>query len=183
VGAEGQLAGGDRLAGRYRLRELIGAGDIGLVWRATDELLQRTVAVKRIGTAGGDAAAVARARHLLNEARIATRIDHPRLLRVLDVVVHEGMPWLVLQHVEARSWASLCQEHTPLAPRAAAHVAAQVADALGALHAAGVVHGDVTPRTCWSTGTARRSSRTSGCPGSSARRSTPWPPTFSGTPG
>jgi serine/threonine protein kinase len=145
VGAEGQLAGGDRLAGRYRLRELVGAGDVGLVWRATDELLHRTVAVKRIGPGGGDAAALARARQLLNEARIGARLGHPRLLRVLDVVVDDGLPWLVLQHVEGRSWASLCQEHAPLAPRAAAHVAAQVAEAFGALHAAGVVHGDVTP--------------------------------------
>jgi serine/threonine protein kinase len=82
---------------------------------------------------------------LLNEARIASRLDHPRLLRVLDVVVENDLPWLVMQHVEARSWASLCQEHAPLPPRAAAHVAAQVAEALEALHREGVVHGDVTP--------------------------------------
>ncbi|OLT11334.1 hypothetical protein BJF78_26980 [Pseudonocardia sp. CNS-139] len=142
---EEKLTGGDRLAGRYRLRELIGAGDIGLVWRATDEVLHRTVAVKRIGQADGGRAVEEKARRLLNEARIAARLDHPRLLRLLDVVVEDGLPWLVLQHVEARSWASLCQEHAPLPPRAAAHVAAQAAEALAALHAAGVVHGDVTP--------------------------------------
>jgi eukaryotic-like serine/threonine-protein kinase len=139
----GAQSPGDLLAGRYRLRELIGAGDVGLVWRATDEVLGRTVAVKRIGSSAQDQEE--QARRILREARFAARLDHPRLLRVHDVVRADGVPWLVLQHVEARSWASLSQERAPWEPRAAAHVAAQVADALVALHAAGVVHGDVTP--------------------------------------
>lgn len=129
---------GDVVASRYRLRELIGAGDMGLVWRASDDVLGRTVAVKYLGERAG-------AEQMLREARVAATIDHPRLLRVLDVVSEDGRAWLVLQHVQARSWRALWLERGPFGPRAAAHVAAQVADALAALHLAGVVHGDVTP--------------------------------------
>ena len=114
-------------------------------------MLGRIVALKRIRTAETCAGHEAghdpgeQARRILREARVAARLDHPRLLRVHDIVQADGVPWLVLQHVEARTWASLCQEHAPLEPRAAAHVAAQVADALVALHGEGIVHGDVTP--------------------------------------
>lgn len=137
---------GDRLVGRYRLLDLLGAGEMGVVWRAADELLGRTVAVKRIGPAGRGPAEVERARRrILREGRIAAMVDHPRLLGVLDLVTDAGEPWLVLEHVDARSWASLWQQHGPAAPGAAARIGAQVAEALAALHRAGVVHGDVTP--------------------------------------
>lgn len=141
AGATGGPPGvGHRVVGRYRLRELVGAGDMGLVWRATDDVLDRTVAVKQLSGIGRDAGC-----ELVEEARIAARLDHPRLLRVLDLVVEDGVPWLVLQHVGARSWGSQWQERGPVAPRAAAQVGAQVAEALTALHAGGIVHGDVTP--------------------------------------
>ena len=121
---------------------MFGAGDMGVVWRARDEMLGRTVAVKRIGGPG----AVERARgQVEREARMAGIVDHPRLLRVLDVVGEAGVPSLVLQHVDADTWASLWLREGRAGPRAAAHVAAQVAEALAALHGAGVVHGDVTP--------------------------------------
>lgn len=140
-----RVEAGDRLVDRYRLVDLLGAGDMGVVWLAADELLGRTVAVKRIGPDAHEPAGAERARRqILREGRIAAMLDHPRLLRILDVVTDAGEPWLVLEHVEARSWASLLQQHGPIPPAGAARIAAQVADALVALHGAGVVHGDVT---------------------------------------
>lgn len=145
VAERGRRVVGDRLNGRYLLRELIGAGDMGLIWRATDEVLGRTVALKQVGPTAPGTAPGEQVQRIMREARIAAKLDHPRLLRVLDVMTEDGVPWLVLQHVEARSWASICQERGPLEPRAAAHVGAQVAEALVALHRAGVLHGDLTP--------------------------------------
>jgi eukaryotic-like serine/threonine-protein kinase len=120
---------------------------MGLIWRATDEMLHRTVALKQVGTAQAGPASEDLVRRIMGEARIAAQLDHPRLLRVLDVITDGdgGVPWLVLQHVEARSWASLCQERGPMTQSAAAHIGAQVAEALVALHRAGIVHGDITP--------------------------------------
>ncbi len=124
------------MARRYLLHELIGAGDLGMVWRATDEVVGRTVAIKRLsGTEPPE--------RLMREARLASHVEHPRLLRVLDLVDEDG-PWLVVQYVDALPWSALWMRNR-VGPRAAAQVAAQVADALGALHAVGLVHGDVTP--------------------------------------
>ncbi|MGH3615531.1 MAG: serine/threonine-protein kinase [Pseudonocardia sp.] len=141
-----RVEAGDRLVDRYRLVDMLGAGDMGVVWLAADELLGRTVAVKRVGPDAHEPAGTERARRqILREGRIAAMLDHPRLLRILDVVTDAGEPWLVLEHVEAaRSWASLLQQYGPIPPAEAARIAAQVADALVALHGAGVVHGDVT---------------------------------------
>lgn len=128
------------LAGRYRLRAPIGAGDLGMVWSATDEILGRTVAVKYLI---GEQARI----RLLREARMAAHVTHPRLLRVFDVLDNgpDQGAWMVLQYVHARPWAAMWLERGRIPPRAAAHVAAQVADALSAMHRAGLVHRDVTP--------------------------------------
>jgi serine/threonine protein kinase len=144
---EWRVGAGDLLAARYRLYELSGAGDMGVVWRARDELLGRTVAVKRLVGPGQRGARADRLREaLLREGRLAAMVGHPRLLRVLDVVAGDSEePWLVLQHVAGHTWSALLQREGRSAPRAAAHVAAQVADALAALHHVGIVHGDVTP--------------------------------------
>ncbi|MEJ3651897.1 protein kinase [Actinomycetes bacterium KLBMP 9759] len=132
----GVPASGQIVARRYLLHELIGAGDLGMVWRATDEVLGRTVAIKRLsGTEPPE--------RLMREARLASHVEHPRLLRVLDLVDEDG-PWLVVQYVDALPWSALWLRRR-IGARAAAQVAAQVADALAALHAVGLVHGDVTP--------------------------------------
>lgn len=133
---------GELLAGRYRLLDLLGAGDMGVVWRAEDRLLRRTVALKRVDRHGDDPA-TARQR-LLREGRIGAAVRHPRLLGVLDVLVAADEPWLVLEHVDARSWASWQQQYGPMWPAGAARIGAQVAEGLAVLHSAGIVHGDVT---------------------------------------
>ncbi|HLK44178.1 MAG TPA: serine/threonine-protein kinase [Thermoleophilia bacterium] len=134
------------IAGRYRLLAEIGSGGMGVVWRAKDETLGRTVAVKALtaasiaGTADEDAA-----RRAMREARIAARLHHPNVIGVYDVVEHEGRPFLVMEYVDSRSLSEMLAAGDLLDPREAGRIGAQVASALTAAHKEGVVHRDVKP--------------------------------------
>lgn len=138
---------GDLLAGRYRLRRLIGSGAMGAVWEAVDERLGRPVAVKQLLVPPGlDAARSEQARQrAMREGRIAARLQHPHAVAVYDVVVDDGLPVLVMEYVPSRSLADLLAAHGRLEPAAAARIGAQAASALAAAHAAGIVHRDVKP--------------------------------------
>src|SRR5918997_1674697 len=140
-----------RIGNRYLLEERIGAGAMGAVWRATDELLNRTVAVKELliaaeppTAAGGDALEESRQR-LMREGRIGARLQHPHVISMFDVVVHEDRPWLVMEYLPSKSLAAVLGERGAMDPREAADIGRQVADGLAAAHAAGVVHRDVKP--------------------------------------
>ena len=110
---------------------------MGVVWRATDLELRRVVAVKRTNTGDGE--------QLRREARIGAGLQHPNVISVFDVVVEDGERWLVMEYLPARSLAEILRTDGPLTPSAAAHVGAQVAAALSAMHAKGMVHRDITP--------------------------------------
>jgi serine/threonine protein kinase len=140
-----------RIGGRYRLEQRIGAGAMGAVWRGTDELLNRTVAVKELlaaaepPTAAGVEQLEESRQRLMREGRIGARLQHPHVISMFDVVVHEDRPWLVMEYLPSRSLAAVLNETGPMGPREAAEVGRQVADGLAAAHAAGVVHRDVKP--------------------------------------
>ena len=134
------------VAGRYRLRELVGAGGMGTVWRATDELLGREVAIKRLRLRDLPPAEAALARErTMREARIAAALHHPHVVSIFDVVVADGEPWLVLEFVPSRSLGDVLRERGSLPPAEVATIGVQVAAALAAAHAAGIVHRDVKP--------------------------------------
>jgi serine/threonine protein kinase len=127
---------GDVIAGRYRLEEAVGAGGMGEVWRATDLELRRVVALKRATT--GDSGETRR------EARIGAGLHHPNVISVFDVVVEDDQRWLVMEYLPARSLTEVCRADGPIAPDLAARVGAQIAAALAAMHAKGMVHRDIT---------------------------------------
>ncbi len=136
-----------RIGNRYRLDERIGAGAMGAVWRGTDELLNRTVAVKELLAAAlpsADQLEESRQR-ILREGRIGARLQHAHVISMFDVVVHDERPWLVMEYLPSRSMAAVLAEKGPMSPREAAAIGRQVADGLSAAHAAGVVHRDVKP--------------------------------------
>jgi serine/threonine protein kinase len=135
------------VAGRYRLDRRIGMGAMGVVWQGRDERLNRLVAVKKLLPRPGrplaeTARAVARC---LREGRIAARLHHPNVTTVFDVVDEDGVPCLVMEYLPSRSLATAVTEAGSLAPAEVAAIGAQVAAALAAAHAAGIVHRDITP--------------------------------------
>jgi eukaryotic-like serine/threonine-protein kinase len=145
------------IADRYRLDQRIGTGAMGVVWRAHDERLDRTVAIKELlmqpGLTAADAQ-IARDR-AMREGRIAARLKHPHAIHVYDVALDSAtgatdasgqvVPWLVMEYLPARSLAAVLAEQGTLAPQEAARIGRQVAAALAAAHEAGIVHRDVKP--------------------------------------
>ncbi|MFB7559164.1 serine/threonine-protein kinase [Streptomyces brevispora] len=135
------------LAGRYRLGEVLGRGGMGKVWRAHDEVLHRTVAVKEL-TAGlyvAEADRVVLHARTQKEARAAARITHPGVVTVHDVIEYDNRPWIVMQYVDGPSLADAIKESGEVEPREAARIGLHVLGALRAAHGAGVLHRDVKP--------------------------------------
>ncbi|MFC9299391.1 serine/threonine-protein kinase, partial [Streptomyces sp. NPDC057010] len=128
------------IGGRYRLRERLGRGGMGTVWRAEDELLGRPVAVKELHLDAGTQAMGA-----LREARVVAQIRHPHVVVVHDVVEHEGIPFIVMELVDGGSLAERLATAGPLAPAEAARIGLALLGALGAAHDRGVLHRDVKP--------------------------------------
>lgn len=131
------------IGGRYTLEQEIGRGGMGAVWLARDEVLGRSVALKRVGFGpGGGEPDLDRAER---EARLAARLNHPHVVAVFDLVVDGDDRWLVMEHVPGVTLAELVRRDGPLAPDQAAALLSQAADALAAAHGAGIVHRDVKP--------------------------------------
>ncbi|MFG1737404.1 serine/threonine-protein kinase [Micromonospora chalcea] len=143
----GRAAPGTTIGGRYSLRSPVGNGGMGTVWRATDTLLRRDVAVKEVvlppGLAPSDRDALYE--RTLREARAAAAIQHPAVVQVYDVVTEGGRPWIVMELLDARSLADMVIEDGPVAPRAVAKIGIALLGALEVAHAIGVLHRDVKP--------------------------------------
>ncbi|MEU2394753.1 serine/threonine-protein kinase [Streptomyces sp. NPDC007369] len=144
---EQQTGAGAVLAGRYRLVEPIGSGGMGKVWRAHDELLNRTVAVKELTAALFVAQADRDVLHARTqkEARAAARIQHPGVVTVHDVLEHDDRPWIVMEYIDGPSLAEAARAAGRIEPREAARIGLHVLGALRAAHAVGVLHRDVKP--------------------------------------
>ena len=135
------------VAGRYALTGVLGRGGMGTVWLATDQVLERQVALKEVTFSvhlTDEERAILRER-TMREARAAARLDHPRVTTVYDVVEEDGKPWLVMEHVSARSLQEILEQQGPLSPSAVARIGLDVLAALDAAHDAGIVHRDVKP--------------------------------------
>jgi serine/threonine protein kinase len=135
------------VAGRYALTDVLGRGGMGTVWLATDQVLERQVALKEVTFSidlTDEERQILRER-TMREARAAARLDHPHVTTVYDVVEEAGKPWLVMEHVSARSLQQILEQEGPLPPAAVARIGLDVLDALEAAHEAGIVHRDVKP--------------------------------------
>jgi serine/threonine protein kinase len=135
------------VAGRYRLLDQIGQGAMGTVWRATDLVLTREVAVKQVRLPGlmtVQERDILRER-TLREARVSAKLNHPGVVTVHDVIEADGSPWIVMELVAARSLEQVLAEDGPLPPHQVAETGVMLLGALASAHAAGIVHRDVKP--------------------------------------
>ncbi|KOX11949.1 serine/threonine-protein kinase [Nocardiopsis sp. NRRL B-16309] len=143
---DGSGADGRLLKGRYQLVSEIARGGVGTVWRATDLVIDREVAVKELRLPADLSRAEREAllQRTTREARVAGRLTHPSLVTVLDVVDEDDRPWIVMELVEASTLEELLRV-SPLPYQRVAEIGLQLIDALKVAHAEGIVHRDVKP--------------------------------------
>jgi serine/threonine protein kinase len=138
---------GQVLGGRYRLTEHLGVGGMSVVWKAHDQLLNRSVAVKVL--AGLPAATPAARLRIRAEAQAAAQLSHPNVTNVYDygestTESDPCVPYVVMELLPGRTLSQRLADG-PLVPRTALRICAEVASALAAAHARGLVHRDVKP--------------------------------------
>jgi hypothetical protein len=135
--------GAGQTFGGYYIAGLVGSGGMGLVYRAEQRILGRTVALKVIRpeiAESGDYRA-----RFLREARFAAAVDHPHVVSVFDVGEQDGRLYLAMQWVDGLDLGTLIDREQRLAPERAVLIGVQLAQALQAVHDAGLVHRDVKP--------------------------------------
>jgi serine/threonine-protein kinase len=137
------MMGAGTLSGRYELGDRLGSGGMSNVYRATDLILERTVAVKILAEhLSDDERFVARFRR---EALAVAKLIHPNIVQVYDTGVDEGRHYIVMEYVEGRSGAQILQRQGPLDPETAAEAGIQACAGLDYAHRRGIIHRDVKP--------------------------------------
>ncbi|HET8713108.1 MAG TPA: protein kinase [Gemmatimonadales bacterium] len=151
VPTEVRAAGGDQLrpgaifAGRYEVKEIVGAGGMGVVYRAFDRELQEPVAIKTLrpeALAGGGAALD----RFKQEIRLARKIAHRNVVRTYDLGEQNGMYYLTMEYVEGTSLKQLIASRGRLPVSVTLTVGKQLCRALEVAHAEGVIHRDIKPQ-------------------------------------
>ncbi len=132
------------LAGRYRLDAQVGAGGMSTVWRAFDEVLERTVAIKSmLRSVASDSQQLERFRR---EARAVAQLNHPHIVQVIDVGEDRGAPFIVFEYVAGETLKARIRRLGRLEVTEALAYAIEIARALQAAHDKGIVHRDVKPQ-------------------------------------
>src|SRR5205085_8558522 len=135
---------GTRLNDRYKLEARIGAGGMSTVYRALDETLQRKVAIKLMNLEfANDSDQLERFRR---EARAVAQLNHPHIVGVIDAGEDDGAPFIVFEFVDGETLKERIRRNGRLAIPEAIAYAIEIARALGAAHAQGIVHRDVKPQ-------------------------------------
>src|SRR3954468_21812616 len=137
------ISPGVTLGGRYRLDERIAGGGMGDVWRGTDEVLGRTVAIKVLLPALLDEPGFAE--RFRGEARTMATINHPGVVDVYDYGSENGTAFLIMEYIEGDALSRTLSRVGRLTPARNMALLAQAADALHAAHDKGVIHRDVKP--------------------------------------
>src|SRR5687767_3609043 len=131
--------------GRYVIESEIGRGAMGVVFKATDSVLQRVVAVKTVNMALEREHADKYEARFYQEARAAGGLNHPNIVTVYDAGKAGDVVYMAMEYIQGVELRTLLTEGQPMALNRALAIAAQVAEGLGYAHQAGVVHRDIKP--------------------------------------
>lgn len=134
---------GDKLGGRYVLTERIAAGGMGEVWKASDSILGRQVAIKLLKEGLTDE--VGFTERFRNEARLSAALTHGNIAQVYDYGEDEGNAYLVMEFVPGMPLSKIIHDNAPICAADTAGLISQAATALGAAHRSGLIHRDVKP--------------------------------------
>jgi serine/threonine protein kinase/beta-lactam-binding protein with PASTA domain len=134
---------GTTIDGRYRITGRVARGGMATVYTATDERLERTVALKIIHPS--QATNVQFVDRFTDEAKTIARLTHPNVVAVYDQGRHRGLPYLVMEYVQGRTLRDLLTQRRRLNPVEALAILEQMLAAIAAAHRAGLVHRDVKP--------------------------------------
>src|SRR5713226_5285995 len=126
--------------GNYKILQKLGAGGQGTVYKATDNKLGRTVVIKVLPAEL--TVKETNLKRFAREARLASALDHPNICTIFDLDEAEGLHFIAMQHVEGRNVRQLVNGR-PLELESALRIGIQVADALTAAHARGIIHRDI----------------------------------------
>ena len=138
------IAPGTIVGHRYRIIELIGTGGMAHVYRAMNLSSRKMVAIKVLKDEFRNDAEFLR--RFEREARAVLHLSHENIVRAFDVGETDGLPYIVLEFVDGRTLKEIIDENGPMPSRIAVALVVQVLDALGAAHAAGIIHRDVKPQ-------------------------------------
>jgi serine/threonine-protein kinase len=134
---------GELISDRYRIEDRLGSGGMSSVFRATDTILERTVAVKILAEhLSDDERFVARFRR---EALAVAKLVHPNIVQVYDTGNDQGRYYIVMEYVKGKSGAQLLQSEGSLGPETTVEVAVQACAGLDYAHRHGIIHRDVKP--------------------------------------
>ncbi len=134
---------GELISDRYRIEDRLGSGGMSSVFRATDTILERTVAVKILAEhLADDERFVARFRR---EALAVAKLVHPNIVQVYDTGNDGGSYYIVMEYVKGKSGAQLLQAHGALDPETAVEIGIQACSGLDYAHRHGIIHRDVKP--------------------------------------
>lgn len=139
-----RVLAGQLIAGKYRVTHILGEGGMASVWAGSNESTGKLVALKVIrasfmATPGAD-------KFLRSEGLVASRINHPNVVTVFDVVEHDGMPCIVMELLDGLPFGTYIKRHGPLSLRDAISLLLPAMRGVAAAHAQGVVHRDLKPQ-------------------------------------
>jgi serine/threonine protein kinase len=129
--------------GRYQVLAIVGTGAMGVVYKAFDPIIERTVAIKVLRSEGQKSEDYLRRFYV--EARAAGRLNHPNIVAVHDVGDWEGVPYIVMEFLEGTTLQTCFRRNMVFSWLEAAEIVRQVAEALGYAHRNGILHRDIKP--------------------------------------
>jgi CHASE2 domain-containing sensor protein len=173
TGDASALVGPEDIIGGYRLEEIIGQGGMGVVYRARQLTLERNEAVKLIGEAY--AANPSYRERFVRESRLAARIEHPHVVPIYNAGGDRGLLYIAMRLIDGVTLGDAVRRHGPLGLRDTVGLIEQLADALNASHALGLIHRDVKPTNILITeGTTSHVNASPAVPNTSRPSSSAW---------